>query len=104
MHYCQRVIKDDDEPGRWAVIDKYVPDYKYGVLCGKPAFYCQQGPYIGNDPRIKGEMWLCADCFNEYEAFYGEGSWEWTVEDYAPYGHWDDEGNFHQDRWSRSDV
>jgi len=92
MHYCQRVILSD---GQFAVIQKFSFDYKYGKLCGKPAFYKQAGPDL--NPEIHVELWLCVDCFNEYEGVHGKGSWEWDIADYAELGHWDDGGHWHRD-------
>jgi hypothetical protein len=42
--------------------------------CGKPARFRQQSL----SGRIA--LWLCAECFDEFEAEHGEGSWTPTAE------------------------
>jgi hypothetical protein len=72
MPNCQRVFKSDFPAETFAVTDitdeQRVADAG-GQLCGKPAFY-KQVSETGDTV-----IWICVDCFNEFEKRFGEGSW-----------------------------
>jgi len=72
MPSCQRVFKSDFPEDTFAVTD--ITDERLigdagAHLCGKPAFYKQ----VSEGGSI--EIWICVDCFNEFEKRFGEGSW-----------------------------
>jgi hypothetical protein len=71
-HPCQRVINSDFPEGLFAVSDmideRRVADAG-ARLCGKPGFYKQ----VSDDGGVV--IWICVDCFNEFEAQFGIGSW-----------------------------
>lgn len=72
MPICQRVFKDDFPEDTFAVTD--LADEQQVIdagarLCGKPAFYKQ----VSEEGDVV--IWICVDCFNEFEARFGEGAW-----------------------------
>ena len=72
MPNCQRVFKSDFPEDTFAVTD-ITDEQRIGDtgarLCGKPAFYKQ----VSEEGDVV--IWICVDCFNEFEARFGEGSW-----------------------------
>jgi hypothetical protein len=73
---CQRVYQPNIDEGDFAVVESSDPERMIAGarLCGKPAFYKQVSP----DGAVT--IWICTDCFNEFEAEYGEGAWADTAE------------------------
>jgi hypothetical protein len=72
MPTCQRVFKPDFPEGTFAVTDMVDEQRLIDAgarLCGKPAFY-KQVSETGDTV-----IWICVDCFNEFEKRFGEGSW-----------------------------
>jgi hypothetical protein len=72
MPTCQRVFRDDFPKDTFAVTD--ISDEQRVIeagarLCGKPAFYKQ----VSEEGDVV--IWICVECFNEFEARFGEGSW-----------------------------
>jgi hypothetical protein len=71
MPVCQRIFRLE-LGGTFAITettDEQVVAASGALLCGKPAFY-KQVSKSGNT-----SIWICVDCFNDFEAQFGEGSW-----------------------------
>jgi len=77
MPICQRVYQP--EFGDYFAVtnctDESLVAETGGRLCGKPAFYKQ----VSTDGKVA--IWICNDCYNEFEAANGEGSWK-SVEEF----------------------
>jgi hypothetical protein len=73
MPTCQRTFiqefPEDDGFAISNVTDEQVIADAGLRLCGKPAFYKKVSE------TGKTVIWICVDCFNEFEAKFGEGSW-----------------------------
>lgn len=84
MPICQRIFRpeflEDDIFAVTDITDEQIAIDSGARLCGKPAFY-KQVSETGNTV-----IWICVNCFNEFEAKYGEGSWtnvnEYPEEDF----------------------
>jgi hypothetical protein len=63
MNFCQRVSHDD-------FLVSEIPD---DPICGKPARF--QSKLFDDEDGREIILWLCAECFDEYEAQFGSGAW-----------------------------
>jgi hypothetical protein len=81
MNYCQRVL-DSGELCDFLVAQEGCFDDR--PMCGRPAKF--RSKFADGDGE-EVVLWLCAECFDEYERRFGEGTWaedEWT-------GAWEEE-------------
>lgn len=75
MPICQRVYWPPFTDETFSVTDSTSEEsiaQAGGRLCGKPAFYKQ----VSENGNVV--IWICVDCYNEFEAKFGEGSWTET--------------------------
>jgi hypothetical protein len=72
MPVCQRVFRPEINGDAFAVTEltdeRRVAD-SGARMCGKPAFFKQ----VSETGDVV--IWICVDCFNEFEAIHGEGAW-----------------------------